>query len=260
MMTEPTIMLELAAAIADGKPVVLATVVATRRSVPRRPGTKMLVFADGSIAGTVGGGEMEHRVKLEAAAALADGKPRFLSYSLVDPAEGDPGVCGGEADIYLEPYMPEAQLFVIGGGHVGKAVAELSDWLGFRTIVWDDRDELTAEAAESEAVADAVGGPITNLTAAYTIGANDSVVVVTRNVGLDLEILPVLLETAAGYIGLMGSDRRWSTTRSKLEESGIEAAALDRINAPIGIEIAAETPAEIAVSVLAEVIAHRRRR
>ena len=255
---------ELAAAINDGKPVVLATVVATRRSVPRRPGSKMLVYADGSISGTIGGGEMEHRVKLEAASALADGKPRLLSYALVDPSEGDPGVCGGEADIYLEPFMPEPQLFVIGGGHVGKAVAELAHWLGFHTVVWDDRDELAAEAAQSDAVDIAVGGAITDLTESQTIGPNDSIVIVTRNVGLDLELLPVLLATSAGYIGLMGSERRWSTTRAKLEElnnggsTDLDATTLDRINAPIGIEIAAETPAEIAVSILAEVIAHRR--
>ncbi len=252
------IVAELAAAVEAGEPVVLATVVATRRSVPRRPGTKMLVYRNGRISGTVGGGEMEYRVTLEAADALIDGRPRVLSYALVDPAEGDPGVCGGEADIYLEPYMPHAQLFVIGGGHVGKAVAELAHWLGFRTVVWDDRAELAAEAAAADEVDAVVTGPIAGLVETYEIGANDSVVIVTRNVALDVEILPVLLGTEASYIGLMGSNRRWSTTRTKLAETGITGPSLDRIKAPIGVEIAAETPAEIAVSILAEVIAHRR--
>jgi len=252
------VMRELAAALEAGTPVVLATVVATQRSVPRRPGSKMLVYPDGSITGTIGGGEMEHRVKTEAAAALAEGKPRLVSYSLVDPADGDPGVCGGQADIYLEPFMPDPQLFVIGAGHVGKAVAELAHWLGFRTVVWDDREELADEAARADTVHAAVGGPITNLVQSHVIGPDDSVVVVTRNVGLDLELLPVLLETRAGYLGLMGSNRRWTTTRGKLMELGLGDSELERIKAPIGIEISAETPAEIAVSILAEVIAHRR--
>ena len=252
---------ELTAALDAGRAVVLATVVATRRSVPRRPGSKMLVYADGTISGTIGGGEMEHRVKAEAATALADGKPRLVSYSLIDPTEGDPGVCGGEADIYLEPFMPDPKVIVIGAGHVGTAVAELAHWLGFLTVVWDDRVELATDAGESEAVHTAVGGPIAELlhnVEVGPIGANDSIVVVTRNVGLDLEILPVLLQTGAGYIGLMGSNRRWSTTRTRLAQLGIDDTALDRINAPIGVEIAAETPAEIAVSILAEVISHRR--
>jgi len=249
---------KLQAAIDANEPVVLATVVATRRSVPRHPGTKMLVYADGRIEGTIGGGEMEHRVKLEAAAALEDGESRLLAYSLVDPADGDPGVCGGEAEIFLEPYMPHPQLFVIGAGHVGTAVGELGHWLGFRTVVWDDRPELVAVAEASDAVDSAATGPISEFVASQTIGANDSIVIVTRNVALDLELLPVLLGTNALYVGLMGSQRRWDTTRERLAELGVDEASMGRVQAPIGIEIAAETPAEIAVSILAEVIAQRR--
>jgi xanthine dehydrogenase accessory factor len=258
VINQADIMRELAAAIDGGKAVALATVVATRRSVPRRPGSKMLVYPDGSISGTIGGGEMEHRVKLEAAAALVDGKPRLLSYSLLDPSEGDPGVCGGEADIYVEPFMPDPRLFIIGAGHVGTAVAELAHWLGFRTVVWDDRSELAEQAARSDNVNTALAGPITNLVEEHAVEPNDAVVIVTRNVALDLDILPVILGTSAGYVGLMGSNRRWATTRSKLADIGFESAELDRVTAPIGVEIAAETPAEIAVSILAEVIAHRR--
>ncbi len=249
---------ELAAAIERGEAVVVATVVETRNSVPRRPGSKMLVFGDGRTVDTIGGGEMEHRVMVAAAAALADGVPRLLSYSLVDPGAGDPGVCGGEADIFLEPYMPTATLYVIGAGHVGKAVGELGRWLGFRTVVWDDRAELIDEVEHNDAVDIALCGPIDVALAGQTVTANDSIVMVTRNVGLDLEILPHLLATPAGYIGLMGSNRRWHTTRARLVDAGIAEADLDRIRAPIGIEIRAETPEEIAVSILAEVIGGRR--
>lgn len=256
---ESGVIVELAAAIERGEPVVLATVVRTHRSVPRRPGTKMLVFGDGRIVGTVGGGEMEHRAKLEAAEALVDGRPRLVRYGLVDPAEGDPGVCGGEAEIYLEPYMPKQNLFVIGAGHVGRAVSELAAWLGYTTVVWDDRSEVI-EDLDSDKVDATVAGAITDLLAAHPVGANDSIVMVTRNVALDLDILPHLLATPAAYIGLMGSNRRWETTRRGLVELGIDEERLQRVNAPIGVEINAETPEEIAVSILAQVIDRHRGR
>jgi len=249
---------ELADAIKRGEPVVVATVVQTHNSVPRRPGSKMLVFGDGHTVDTIGGGELEHRVKTAAADALTDGVPRFLSYSLVDPGAGDPGLCGGEADIFLEPYMPTATLYVIGAGHVGKAVGELGRWLGFRTVVWDDRADLIDQVEQNDAVDIAVSGPIGDALAGQPVTANDSIVMVTRNVALDVEILPHLLATKAGYIGLMGSNRRWDTTRSQLLDAGVAESDLDRIHTPIGIEIRAETPEEIAVSILAEVIGGRR--
>jgi xanthine dehydrogenase accessory factor len=225
--------------------------------VPRRPGAKMRVYADGRTAGTVGGGEMEHRVKLEAAQALLDGKPRLITYSLLDPAGGDPGVCGGEADIYLEPYMPRPTLYVIGAGHVGRAVSDLATWLGFLTVVWDDRSEVLEAVVEAEHADVALSGSITEALEEQPITADTSIVVVTRNVALDLEILPQLIATPARYIGLMGSTRRWETTRAGLVELGIGAADLDRIQTPVGLEIHAETPEEIAVSILAAVIEHR---
>lgn len=246
---------ELAKAITDGESVVLATVVRTNRSVPRRAGSKMLVYADGRTIGTVGGGEMEHRVTLEAAAALVDGKPRLLEYSLVDPGGGDPGVCGGNAEIYLEPYMPKPTLYLIGAGHVGRAVASLADWLGFNMIVWDDRNDMVDEIEHAEV---ALSGTIAEALESNPVTADTSVVMVTRNVALDLEILPQLFATPARYIGLMGSSRRWETTRAGLADAGVSQADLDRVQTPIGVEIQAETPEEIAVSIMAAVIADRR--
>jgi len=215
----------------------------------------MLVFADGRIKGTVGGGEMEHRVRLEAAEALRDRTPRLVTYSLVDPAAGDPGVCGGETEIYLEPFMPKPTLYVVGAGHVGRAVSDLAQWLGFRTVVWDDRSEVIDDAEHADTT---LTGPITAALEAEPVTSDTSVVVVTRNVKLDLEILPPLLQTSARYIGLMGSTRRWDTTRQALVDQGIAPNELDRISAPIGVEIQAETPEEIAVSILAQVIGNRR--
>jgi xanthine dehydrogenase accessory factor len=251
---------ELASAVERGQSVVLATVVRTERSVPRRAGTKMLVYGDGRTSGTVGGGEMEARVRTEAAAALSDRRPRMLTYDLLDPAQGDPGVCGGRAEIYLEPHMPAPLLLVVGAGHVGRAVSDLAKWLGFRTVVWDDRpgaiDELvTGSGPDPDATA---SGPIADVLAQHRPGPDASVVMVTRNVAIDVELLPPILATSAGYVGLMGSRRRWATTRVELAEAGVSEADLARVVSPIGIEIEAETPEEIAVSILAEVVAARR--
>lgn len=258
---------ELAAAIGRGEPVVLATVVRTDRSVPRRPGTKMLIHADGRTTGTVGGGEMEARVRNEAARALLDRRPRMLSFDLLDPASGDPGVCGGTAEIYLEPHMPQPLLVVVGAGHVGRAVTDLARWLGFRIMVWDDRPDAIADllgGAEANGLAaddpsfSTTTAPIDQALDEAGVDGDSSIVMVTRNVALDLDLLPPLLASGAGYIGLMGSNRRWATTRAKLVEAGVAEADLDRVVSPIGIEIHAETPEEIAVSVLAQVVADRR--
>lgn len=257
------ILAELLDAVDRREPVVLATVVDSRRSVPRRPGSKMLVYADGRIVGTIGGGEMESRVVSEALDALAADKPRRLTYSLLDPTTGDPGVCGGEVELFLEPHMPTSTIFVLGIGHVGRAVVELASWLGYRLVAWDDRAEL-AEAAEATfALPDdrdvtVLTGSIGDALAGQPIDAHTLVVMVTRNVALDLELLPPLLASPAPYIGLMGSERRWATTRRKLVDAGADDADLARVHAPIGVEIAAETPTEIAVSIMAEVIAHQR--
>ena len=249
---------QLAQAVEAGVAVASATVVDTSRSVPRRAGAKMLVYRDGSIDGTVGGGEMESRVVAEAVAALGDGRCRLLSYRLLDPRRGDPGVCGGDVQIFVEPHMPEPTVVVMGYGHVGRAVAHLARWLGLRVVAVDDRPEITEPGQGESAPNEFMVGTVDDLLARHTVDADAAVVLVTRNVDVDCAALPALLATDAGYVGVMGSARRWETTRARLEAEGVDAAALDRVHAPIGIEVGAETPEEIALSIMAEVIAHRR--
>ena len=261
---------QLAVAVDAGVAVASATVVDTSRSVPRRAGAKMLVFRDGSISGTVGGGEMEARVVAEAVAALTDGRCRLLSYRLVDPVRGDPGVCGGDVRIFVEPHMPKPTVIVMGYGHVGRAVAQLARWLGFRVVAADDRPLNDVDVPAQEGADDPGGevsgaapdelviGTVDDLLAGRVLDADTSVVLVTRNVDVDSAALPALLDTGAGYVGVMGSERRWATTRARLESAGVDPAALDRVQAPVGIEVGAETPEEIALSIMAEVIAHRR--
>ncbi len=244
---------ELAVAVAQGRPVVLATVVATRRSVPRHAGTKMLVYADGSLTGTIGGGEMESRVIDAAQEALRSHKTRLLSFELLEPDRGDPGVCGGEVTIYLEPYMPPPTVYIIGAGHVGKAVVDLAAWLGYRTIVVDDReDRLTPDAMPNADTC--INGTVQDALAGPPVTANTSIVLVTRSVDIDVDAIPRFLATPARYIGVMGSERRWTTTRRRLLETGTDEAALERIHVPIGMDLGAETVEEIAVSILSQVI------
>ncbi len=245
-----SLLTELLDAVSTRRPVVVATVIDTDRSVPRRPGAKMLVFADGSCRGTVGGGEMEARVRDEARAALVSGVPRTLSYTLLDPATGDPGVCGGRVDLFLEPFMPATQLLVVGAGHVGRSLVELAQWLELDVLLWDDRPQLF-DGLESPGVR-CFDGPIAEV--ADHIDQQTVVVLVTRNPELDAELLPVLLATATPLVGVMGSARRWATTRKLLVDAGVSDHDLAKVRTPVGIDIGAESPKEIAISVLAQVI------
>mgnify|MGYP001817789481 CR=1 FL=1 len=247
------ILRDLNDAVAGGKPVVLATIVATKRSVPRRAGTKMLIFEDGSTRGTVGGGQMEATVIAAAAEALRRHKPDLVEYELVNPEEGDPGICGGSLTLYLEPYMPPHNVYVIGCGHVGRSVIDLAHWLGYRTIAIDDRPDLVSE--ESLPNADLrFAGSVDAALQAHPVPEDSSIVVVTRSPEVDIRIIPSLLATPARYIGVMGSRNRWRATREQLEADGIPAERLEKLHVPIGIEIQAETLEEIAVSIMSEVI------
>ena len=241
-------------AVDSGEPVVVATVVDTDRSVPRHAGAKMLVFADRRQVGTIGGGEMEARVIDTAVEVLSSGAPRLMNFDLVDPAAGDPGVCGGTITLYLEPLLPEPNIVIVGCGHVGKAVADLAHWLGYRVTAIDDRIELAT--AEQMATADEVlAGPVADMIGQATIGGQTHIVLVTRNMTVDLDAIPAALSTPAQSIGVMGSTRRWGITRQRLTERGIAAEQLDRVRSPIGLDIDAETPEQIAVSILAEITA-----
>ena len=231
----------------------LCTVVRTRGSTPRRASSKMLVYADGRTRGTVGGGTLEERVRQAALAALKDGKPQLLEFSMADPARGDVGVCGGQVEVYVEPILPAPLLIVIGGGHVGQAVAHLARWLGFRVAVSDDRQEFCTPEANPDAD---LFFPVAmaDLPRHAVIDENTSLVLTTRGVDTDTAGLPALLGTAAGYIGVIGSRRRWKETETRLLAAGVDPAALARVRSPIGLELNAETPEEIAVSILAEIL------
>ena len=250
-MDETQILNELNSLVEDGKTVVLATVVETSRSVPRHSGAKMLILSDSHQVGTIGGGEMEARVIKEACACMDDGTSLLLNYELVDPIAGDPGVCGGTVTIHLETYMPNSKILIIGCGHVGRAVAELASWLGFHVVATDDREEIAEGVTGADLV---LTGSIEETLKQVNLTDRDHVVAVTRNAELDIQNLPHLLSTEAKSIGVMGSSRRWETTRSSLESAGVSEEDLSRITSPIGLDLNAETPQEIALSILSQII------
>lgn len=237
----------------ENRPAALCMVINSRGSTPRSGGSKMLVYEDGSIIGTVGGGELENRVRREALDAIRDGKTRLLTYNMVDPEKGDPGVCGGTVEIYVEPILPRPKIVIIGAGHVGKAVAHLAHWLNFYVVVSDDRPEFCNEDAVPNAdeylICKMKEVPEKTQITPWTY-----LVMTTRGGDVDVEGLPSLLETSAAYFGVIGSKRRWLLTKKKLLENGVSIEKLKKVRSPIGLELNAETPEEIAVSIIAEII------
>ncbi len=244
-------------ALQNNKPAALATVVKTRGASPRNVGAKMLVFADGSIVGSVGGGEMELRIMTTAKEVLTDGQPRYIDMTLSNDKRGDPMICGGEMEIFVEPLITTPNLVVVGAGHIGAAVAQLGKFLGFHVVVLDDRPEFVT--LENMPHADErIAGDVVSKIRELDINPRTYVVLVTRAHTLDAALLGAIVEKPAAYIGMLGSRRRVITVIDNLKKQGVSEAALTRVHAPIGMEIHAETPQEIAVSILAEIIAARR--
>jgi xanthine dehydrogenase accessory factor len=215
----------------------------------------MLVYPDGRFIGTVGGGDLEHRVLDEAWMAISDGQPRLLRYNMADPSRGDPGVCGGQVEVFVDPILPTPLLVVIGAGHVGKAVVHLAKWLGYRVAVCDDRAEFCNETVVPNADA---YYPVTmdELPKHITIDKRTVLILTTRGSAIDAAGLSPLLDSAqrAAYIGIIGSKRRWATTVKALKDKGVDEAKLAKVHSPMGLELQAETPEEIAVSIMAEVM------
>ena len=234
----------------------LCTIIRTKGSTPRHEGSKMLVYEDGSIVGSVGGGEVEARIITEALKSIQTGESGIIAYDLIDPDQGDPGICGGGLEVFIDPIKSPDEIVVIGGGHVGKAVVSLAKWLGFRVVLNDDREEFCS--AESVPGADVyILSDIADLPGKYQIPSDAAVVMATRNHQVDIHGLPELLAIPTGYIGVISSKRRWKLTKEQLLEIGVNKENLERIHSPIGLDIGAETPEEIAVSILAEILSTR---
>lgn len=253
---EGDVLLELAAMVRAQHQGVMATVIRAVRSTPRQPGARMVIHADGRLTGSIGGGAAEAHVIAEAAAVAADGQCRVVVVDL----DGGQGVCGGRMEVFLEPVLRATPFVVIGGGHVGRALVTVGRTLPFRFLVVDDRPEILAGLqgrARVQAVACAPSGLGTILGGA----AGGCVLVASRGHATDADYLEALLQAEDSlarpfvFIGLLGSRAKTAVTRRELARRGIGEAALGRLRAPVGLDLGDETPAEIALSILAEVLA-----
>ena len=244
--------------ISAGGTGILCTVAGSEGSTPRDLGAAMWVRPDGSISGTVGGGPLEYAVIGKALEMLKEGSGPALHKAVLREAESaGEAACGGEAVILMEPLGREAEVVVFGAGHVGKALARAAAGAGFRVTVWDEREEY----ANPEALpwGKVVACP---LEEAYERGivlhGSSYAVVVTRGHALDASVVRSLEGRPLAYLGLIGSRRKIEAVRENLLRQGVSQSHLDRVFQPVGLPIGAETPEEIAVSILSEIIAVHR--
>ncbi|MGD2148524.1 MAG: XdhC/CoxI family protein [Anaerolineae bacterium] len=243
-------------AIRQGRAAALATVLEARGSTTQGAGAKMLVYADGRSVGTVGGGAVESYVVERAQEALPAGEPFELVWR---SSELEPGAveCGGEMRVFVEPLQSAPMILVIGAGHVGQAVAELAGFLGYGVAVLDERSELVTRERFPRASTLRVGDPAVEVKD-LALNERTCVVLVTPHEARDWEVLAAFADRPTGYLGLIGSQRRTAHTFARAREAGVPDALLEQVHTPIGLDIGAQTPREIALSIMAEIVAVRR--
>lgn len=326
-----TELLEIYQALQQQVPVVVATIINSHGSTPRTSGSKMIIYADGGISGTIGGGAIEGDV-IERALPLFDTKTEeIISYDLRKDGRSSELdlICGGQLEVmlefvasssenqllyrsawqkiekeepfswiasikklgdtivvtrsveeitdtaeikhgagrivsgpakdlvFVEPILPGQTVFIIGGGHVSKEIAKLTKQIGLKTLIFDDRKEFANDYRFPEVDGVHVCQGYSRIFEPFRISGNSYIIIVTRGHSFDKEVLAQALATKAGYIGMMGSRKKRDTIYSSLIAAGIKAETLDRVHCPIGLSINAETPAELAVSIVAEIIKHR---
>jgi xanthine dehydrogenase accessory factor len=243
---------------AEGEEAALVTIVLATGSTPREEGAKMLVKADGSILGTIGGGSLEAQVIEEAIRVIRQGKPKRLHIGLTAREVAEEGMlCGGELEVFIEPILTSPTLYIFGGGHISLPLAKMGKLLGFKIAVIDDRAEFANPDRFPEADI-TLADDFTKTFPKLKIDKSSYIVIVTRGHQYDDMVLEWAVGTKAKYIGMIGSKAKTKAVFSHLLAKGIAKGQLDRVHAPIGLEIHAQTPEEIAVSILAEIIMVRR--
>jgi xanthine dehydrogenase accessory factor len=244
------------AAMRRGEPAAVATVIETHGSTPRQVGAKMLVTADGQTVGTVGGGQIEAQVIEETYAAIAEGRSRQSHYRSPDAQQGSVDRCADTVQVFIEVLLPRPTLLIVGAGHIGQAVAKMGAFLGYRIVVLDERAEMVTSERFPQADT-LLSGPIDEQLSNCPLTEQTHVVLVTPHHSRDEVTLAVLAEHRLPYVGLLGSRRRTQATFERARAIDVPAEFLARVHTPIGLDIGGETPREIAVSILAEVIAVR---
>ena len=247
----------LAEALARGETVALVTIVSARGSTPQRVGAKMLVYADGRTVGTIGGGCYENDAFWKAREIIKTRKPQLVRYELNDDFAEESGlICGGQMEVHIDPIEPAPRLYIVGAGHVGYHLARMATEVGFEVHVVDDREKF-ANAERFPAAAEIVVDDIAAWLERAELPDSAYAVVVTRGHRNDLDALRALAPRQLRYLGLIGSKAKVARIYDALTAEAMPAEVLRRVHAPIGLDIGAVSPAEIAVSILAEMIAVR---
>lgn len=241
--------------LARGETAALVTVVEATGSVPGKPGFKMVVDSRGCAAGTVGGGSLENTAIGEAQRALGEGSSRLFRFSLTPEEAGGLGMlCGGEAALFIEVVSSADELFIVGAGHIAQPLAAMGKMLGFTVTVTDDREEFCTRERFPEADR-LLAGELPAVIGKMNLHRKSYVVIVTRGHAGDQLALELTLRSKAGYLGMIGSRRKVEAVFTQLRARGFRPEELARVHAPIGLDIGARTPAEIALSICAEIIA-----
>jgi len=241
-----------------GRPAAMATIIMTRGSVPSFATAKMLVRDDGSILGTVGGGMVEAEVIKAARQVIEQERPQTVEVNLRnEPGSSKGPVCGGGLAIFVEPILPAPVLYIFGGGHVGLSAHRFARAVGFDTVVIDERPEFASRDRYPDAQ-DVIAENWDSALARIKPARSSYILLVTKGYQDDMRVLRWAVDTPAGYIGMIGSRRKVLTVYKELQKDGVPPEKLERVRAPVGLDIGATTPEEIAVSVIAEIIAVRR--
>jgi xanthine dehydrogenase accessory factor len=241
-----------------GQKCAIATIVQVNGSIPSYQSAKMLVREDGSIVGTIGGGCVEAEVWNAAREVMETEKPRSLTFSLGQDAAYDNGlICGGQLSVFVEPILPQPFAYIFGAGHISRSLSKVASVAGFATVVVDNRDAFanTERFPEADAVHAA---EYEDVFSKLNINECSYIVIVTRGHRDDMRVLRWAVTTNARYIAMIGSKRKTIGVIKELEKEGIAREAFEKIFAPMGFDIGAITPEEIAVAVVAEMIAVRR--
>jgi xanthine dehydrogenase accessory factor len=250
---------ELYETIADlarrGVSFVVATITAASGSTPRRVGAKMVVLADGSTIETIGGGVLERQVIADALSCLVAGNSRTERYELGTDGDRALGaLCGGAATVFLEVHVPDRVLLIVGAGHVGQRLCETAKPLDYRVVVLDPRAEMVTRE-RFPAADELICGDPARAGELVPIGATTRVVIVTHAHAHDKEALRAVIDSPAAYVGMIGSANKVRTIFAQLEQEGVAPELLARVHAPIGLDIGAQTPAELALCIMAEIVA-----
>lgn len=249
---------EIAKLRKEGRKAALATIIQVQGSIPSYESSKILIRDDGSIVGTVGGGCVEAEVWSVAQDVMREEKPRRLHFNLNNQAEYDDGlICGGSVDIFVEPILATPALYVFGGGHVSLYLAKVASVAGFEVLIIDDRPAFANKERFPDA-SETYAGPWEEIFPRLNINGFSYLVLVTRGHKGDLTCLRWALTTPARYIGMIGSRRKFIEIAKVLEGEGVSPEKIEHIHSPVGLDIGALTPEEIAVAIVAEMIAVRR--